>query len=420
MKTQLIIALIGLAFSLNSQQTIKGKYILSGGQMSLTFHPLDNDNSYGYPWYEVEYQNGYKSSAGYLIQNDYLTLGSFNYGKDQSFKIIQNNENALVLESTDMYPVQRFQLNKQRNENIAQRHKGSNKILATINGMNYTSEHFAKELNFAEFVLGTKLPDSEIKKLKREAISEFEKDPANDLKTIKETDNSMQQLYRIKDLTKIGLARNYFIAQLYPAIQQMDDQSFFKKLFFKYNNILAEDKTNGMVLTASDLNAYFDLMNFYAKLMGQNNSLDYNSRNQYKQQIITKFREGDNAFNTYMCVMNVLNQYTQNTYNNLTEEQKQQFSAGLFANTGTVQYTTNDAFQQGYNSVPDYTKTENLWPEGVTTKAQKQAYLAKMRRRMSSNAACFDIMNSMMMNSHALGLNIADMNNSSYWEVKSY
>jgi len=404
-----IFLFIQIPFSGNSQNQLEGSFFMVANGMTLTFHPVRPNNSFGQLWFEVVYANGQRGSSTFFQNNEILTLSQFNYGQDQSFRIVKYDGQYLLLETIGMYPVQQYNFVKkgQPGNSI------SEEILVSSGGYNYTTGHFNKAIRFAEFICGTKITAAEKTEAKEEAIADFKLNPANTIAEIDNIDQQMQQLYQLTDIGQIGVARSAFVAQLYPAVQQLDDNRLFKRLINKYTPALSIDQENGLALTQRDVDGFFELNQFYSELYGQSVQLDENTRSQYQNYLVNQFKQGNLQTKQSLCVFGLLNEYLRNVYSQMGPQQKAQFKAGLSNNYASSNYDDN-------GGIKDYTNPENLWPSGVNTPEEKRAYMAQKRSEYQMNQSTFNIMQDILLQEHATSLNIIEsiVPEGDYWEVK--
>ena len=112
-----------------------------------------------------------------------------------------------------------------------------------------------------------------------------------------------------------------------------------------------------------------------------------------------------------LCLMEILNEYMQASYQQMSADQRQQLQYTMYQ-----QYDPNST-----SSVPDYTDPKNLpWPPGVDTKEEKQAYLAKRKREIASQNIGYQAMSNMMLEQHATMMNVIENlgGGDTYWEIK--
>lgn len=280
--------------------------------------------------------------------------------------------------------------------------KTNAQVLATSGNYQYTQEHFDKALQFTEFICGAQLTNAEVVALKQGELNDFNSDPATALQNIANLDAQMQQFYALTDPSQIGMSRSVLIANLYYNIQSMPDDYAFKSIFNKYNIVLALDPYNGISLTQKDVDSYFDFMEFYASLMGQNIIYDKQTRELYKQSVIDQFLYGDNQTKSMLAIMTTYNEYMQAAYNNLTASEKQQFTASM-----TNNYTSYEQ-NYDYSNNNNYTENTNNNSNSSNDWQTQQMY--------------YNVMNDMMMQNHATSLNIIENmgGTGNYWEVTDY
>ncbi|MFQ5445931.1 MAG: hypothetical protein ACE5FF_03270 [Saprospiraceae bacterium] len=301
----------------------------------------------------------------------------------------------------------------------------STEVLAEAGGYQFTEGHFQKGKRFAEFLIDTRMTVAEEQAGREESIRDFQANPAWAIQQTESVDQQMQQAYQLTDPMQIALFRSAILSQLQAVFNQTNETPVMRQLIDKYTPVLAFDPYNYLAFTQKDFDGYLGLMSFYAGLTGQYFALDENTKAQYQQYFVQQFLQGTPEFRQQLCVMGVVSEYVIASYNNMPEEQKQQFLASLFAapDYGGYQQQYGNANANDYGNYgsqePDYTNPENMWPPGVNTKAEKQAYLSQKRAEMAAFNTGINIMNDVSLNQHATMLNIINSTGSdNYWEVK--
>ncbi len=299
----------------------------------------------------------------------------------------------------------------------------SQTVLASSGGYNYTEGHFNKALRFLEFLLGTQITETEKQQGLKESIDEFHKHPQQSLQEVNEVDMQMQQLYQLTNPVQIALARSSMLSQLFQAAQYMEEKPLMIRLMDKYTPMLANDPQNMLVFTESDFQGYLKINKLYAKALGQKLQYSEQEIQQMRTYLSGQFNNMSLEQKQNLCVMAVIAEYSEASYNRMSNSEKAAWQNQIIERQAyqyQVQNNVNDPFQQGYNYQQQKANYEVEWPQGVNTKAEKQAYLRQMRSRMNANAANFSIMNDMMLNNHATMLNTIENfgNTGNYWEVK--
>ncbi len=299
----------------------------------------------------------------------------------------------------------------------------SEKVLLTADGYKYTEGHFNKELRFVEFLLGTTLSPAEREEGLRETAVNFNSNPAVVLQEVNNIDAQMQQIYQIKDVAQIGRTHSALISQIYAGAQNMQGQAqpFIVRLLYKYVPVLAIDPQNMLAFTYKDFESYIYLMQFNAQMTGQNAQFTPQQISEMKNYLVQQFYYMTLEQKQNLCGMQIQYEYISTIYNQMTSQQKQQWQNQML-NQQAYQYQNSnsqgDAFTQGYNQAQQNSSYDVQWPEGVNTKAEKQAYLQKMRSSMNSNAASMNIYHDTMMGNHATMLNTIENfgDTGVYWE----
>ncbi|HEB62115.1 MAG TPA: hypothetical protein ENI82_03085 [Bacteroidetes bacterium] len=301
----------------------------------------------------------------------------------------------------------------------------SKKVLFNVNGYSYTEGHFNKELRFIEFILGNKLSAIERQEGLREIEKNFKVNPAYTLKEIEQVDAQMQQMYQITDVAMIGRMRSALISQIYAGAQNLQGQElpFLVKLMYKYVPVLAFDPQNMLAFTYRDFEAYIYLMQFNAQMLGQNVQFTQQQIIETQNYLVQQFNYMTVEQKQNLCSMQVQYDYISNVYNQMTLQQRQQWQNQML-NQQAYQYqnynSADAAFEQGYNQAQQNNSYDVKWPDGINTKAEKQAYLRQMQNNMNSNSAAMDIYYNTMMETHTTMLNTIENfgDTGVYWEYK--
>ena len=297
----------------------------------------------------------------------------------------------------------------------------SNKVLSTLNGYNFTEGHYQKSLRFLEFIFGTKVSASDEQIILQEIIKDFKSNPQGLLDQIKSFDTTMAQFYQIQDISVIAKLRSAMISQIAASGQNMpaNQQPFIIKLLNKYVPVLANDTQNMLAFTYRDFEGLVYLMQFNAQMSGQNVQYTQQQLNQLQNNLVQQFYAMTLEQKQSLCSMQVIYQYTYKIYTGLTPQQKQQWQNAIM----NMQYTgyqnnTTASNNSGYANSQSNSAVDVQWPAGVTTKAQKQAYLRKMRSRMNANTSLMNSYYNSMMGNHAVMLNTIENfgNTGTYWK----
>ncbi|RMG84560.1 MAG: hypothetical protein D6714_07645 [Bacteroidetes bacterium] len=299
----------------------------------------------------------------------------------------------------------------------------STKVLATAGNYTLTEGLFNKALRFTEFLLGTRLTPEEIQEGLEESIVSFQQSPQQIIQETEMLDQQMQMVYQLTDPTQIALVRSSIICQLYVTFANSPEQPVLRRLMEKYTPVLAYDPANMLAFTEQDFQAFLDYTAFMYQLYGQPFSIDEATANQYREYFIQQFLQGTVEVRQSLCVMSEVGPYIQAVWQNLPEAQKQTLIASLYQSQQPAQQNTNDEFTRDAYGNIDYTNPENIdkmWPEGVDTPEEKQAYLMKRQREINSFNASMNIWNEMSLQNHATMLNVINNLGGSddYWEVK--
>jgi len=280
-------------------------------------------------------------------------------------------------------------------------------------------------LRFLEFILGTPISEEEKKVSIKKTAEKFLVDPKAIIKEVNEIDAQMHQIYQITDIAQIGKMRSALISQLYAGSQNLtqDQQPFIIKLLYKYVPVLAIDTQNMLAFTFKDFEALIYLTQFNAQMIGQNLLYSQQQLLELQNYYIQQFNYLTLEQKQNLCTMQIQYEYISNIYNKMTPLQKQQWQNQIL-NQQAYQYQNYDsadaAFEQGYHQARQNISNEVKWPDGVSTKAEKQAYLQQMKSEMNSNATLFNIMQDVNINNDVMWRNIIEDwgDTGNYWEVK--
>ncbi len=301
----------------------------------------------------------------------------------------------------------------------------SKNILFNVNGYSYTEEHFIKELRFVEFILDKKLSAIERQEGLREIENNFKTNPLAVLQEIEQVDAQMQQMYQITDVAMIGRMRSALISQIYAGAQSLQGQElpFLIKLMYKYVPVIAFDSQNMLAFTFKDFEAYIYLMQFQAQMLGQNLQFTQQELLQAQTDIVQQFNYMSLEQKQYLCSMQVQYEYIYNVYNSLTPQQKQQWQSQIINQQASLYQnysSADDAFERGYQQAQQDRTYDVKWPDGVNTKAEKQAYLRQKQNDINTNNATMGIYYDTMMQNSTMWDNIIEDwgDTGNYWTYK--
>ncbi len=301
----------------------------------------------------------------------------------------------------------------------------SKKVLFNVNGYSYTEGHFNKELRFIEFILGNKLTAIERQEGLKEVDKNFKTNPLAILQEIEQVDAQMQQMYQITDVAMIGRMRSALISQIYAGAKNLQGQElpFLVKLMYKYVPVLAFDPQNMLAFTYRDFEGYIYLMQFNAQMLGQNVQFTQQQIIETQNYLVQQFNYMSLEQKQYLCSMQVQYEYISNVYNSLTPQQKQQWQSQIINQQASLYQnydSADDAFERGYQQAQQNRSYDVKWPEGVNTKAEKQAYLRQKQNDINTNNATMGIYYDTMMQNSTMWDNIIEDwgDTGNYWTYK--
>jgi len=297
----------------------------------------------------------------------------------------------------------------------AQYQVNSNIVIANKDGYTYTEGHFQKSLRFVEFLIGQPMLNADKQYMKQESLKNFEQNPQAIINEVNNIDQQMQQLYQLTDIYQIANVRSALISQIYiNSRQQPQNQSFIVQVLNKYVPLLAIDTQNLLAFTYKDFEGYVLMMQFNAGLLGENLQLSQEQLLQIKNTLTQQFYSMSLEQKRSLCSMQLLYEYMSKAYQQMTPQQKQQLQAQMLN-----QYYASYNQQQNQTTQNQANNYSVKWPAGVTTKAQKQAYIRKRQREYSGNQAAMNTYYNSMMSNHATMLNVfSNYDSNTYWQYK--
>lgn len=289
--------------------------------------------------------------------------------------------------------------------------------LATGGGYTYTEGHFQKGLRFVEFLVDQRLTAQEVQAGREESVAEFRKNPAMAIQQTETLDRQMQQVYQLTDPVQIALVRSALLAQFQYLFNQTTEQPVVRQLIDKYCPVLAFDPYAGVAFTQKDYDGMVNLMKFQAGISGQPFYLDEATYRQYREQLVQQFLNGSPEVRQSMAVMGVVSEYLLAWYAQLDDAGQQQFRNAMLAQMPPQQ---NYQPVQPGNQQPEAYSYDVQWPEGVNTKAEKQAYLRKRQEEINFSNYYYNTMSNMLTENHATMLNVIENlgGGDDYWKVK--
>ena len=399
-----------LPLSILAQAPLAGSWLLPEQGVRLTLSQAD---AQGRGQYLIEYSNGFSNQNSYWLQQNQITFAAFNYGQNQTFTILQLTQNSLSLQSDN--PPQSFQLQRengtpaQNTLTMSSASMSSGAALASQNGYTFTEAHWQAALQFAEFVLGSKLAPADEEAFKQATLADFRANPQASISEIENLTSQMQQFYQLSDLGQIALSRNMLLASLYQNMQQLPQKPYFYQLMQSYAPAIQFDPATGLLLSWRDVDGFMGVVQFYAELAGQPMQFTQEDRMAYAQYLGELFNTADPQTKASICIMATLNEYLRSFYAQLSPAERQQWAAQLLQ---------NNSYQQGYaQDYSSYGNPQNSYGSNPSPSAQEA--LQQMQTKLQLNDMMFNTMQNIMLNQHATSLNIIENMGSSgnYWEV---
>ncbi|RMD73596.1 MAG: hypothetical protein D6818_04490 [Bacteroidetes bacterium] len=363
--------------------------------------------------YVVTYANGQRVSEGYALQGDQLTLRAFYYGQDQHFRILQLDEQALVLQALDGQPGMQFAFQRAGSEAIPTQPAPSGEVLAEANGYQLTRGHFEKVVRFAEFLIADRLSEAERQQALQECINEFRQMPQAFLQTVEQIDGQMSQLYQIPDVAQLGLLRSMLVGQLNLAYQQLspDQKPYLARLIEQYTPVVAYDPSTQMALTWRDVEGYAGVFAFYLEIAGQPIQITNEDLQALAQQLAQQFQMATPDQQAALCAMSLYDEYLRDAWSRLSPDQQALMRQQVVAQLAAVMQPGTQAPTQQYTPADD---------EMPATRAELDAWLARKQQELQTNQFIFNSMQNMLLEQHATSLNIIENigGSDNYWEVK--
>lgn len=264
-----------------------------------------------------------------------------------------------------------------------------------------------------EFILAKRLNAREVSELEEASIPEFNQNPTEFLRQIKDIAGSMRQLYTLSDATKIGAARQELFSVLYFATLNMPkaQQPKLIEIMNRHIEVLTYDVTNKLVLTEADIQGMINYTAFQAQLSGQNQNFTESDKAAYRQQIITLFSQFPLEQKQYLCSASLLWDVVSANWQKMTYAQQQQVIA---------QYQPQVNQNSSFNNA-EWNANAEKWKKYYEEKYPVTTTNNSKNKSSSNNTCweCFKIMQNMSTESHVTTMNIIENmgDSGNYWET---
>lgn len=369
--------------------------------------PLMAQNSVVGTWYDAEkqiilvlYPNGTYTTQGplgqgagkygitapnYLILQD--TLGRIYYYQITGFQ----NQTMQLMDTTG----QTFSFVQQ----TSQQNNTTSSSLAQQNGQTFTQRHGEVVVALTQFLACQQIKPDEQQAVINAAIADFRQNPAATVQLLGEVEKCLTLLNASSNnLMLMAQVRQQLLLSIYNSAHTLKDpnQHVLYRVVNNYNQILAQDKQNNLILTSRDLQAFLCLIVVLSTAQGQNINITPEIAQALQSHIATNFTALPLETKQMMCYAEIYWTYLQYSLQQMNEQQRV-------------------AMQQQMAQARNTTPVESTpMPSNYSSSPRSAASRAADRE-------CMRIMREVQMQRHATNMNIIENigGGRNYWEVKN-
>jgi len=411
-KATILFALFSiLSFQSLSAQTIFGTWIHQGYGITML---LQENNAY-----QLSFSNGVTNEEGlFTVQNNMLYLAN-KAGITTQYQIQSLGENALVIYDYNAKELLSFIKKGSQKKLVFE-----GKELAAKGEKTLNTGHVKVYTDMMAFLIGQKLSEDEEKAMQKECINSFNENPDALEQDAISLHHAMQNVYPIKNIGQIGVARLMFISEFYKNRKQLAKSQLWI-ILERHCKVVAFDETNNTALTQKDLDGIVSYLEFMNVEFAEGKPLSSTDKKHVTKSLISNFSALDMQQKQSICMGSLLNTMMMNNWNALSSEQKQQLKEKFKA-----QNEDNKSYWDNKNQV-DYTDNNSKWKpnpelERLREKAKNgtlsKSELVDYKAHMKTQNMYFNMMNNMQLQNHVTSLNIIENigGSNNYWEIKPY
>lgn len=282
----------------------------------------------------------------------------------------------------------------------------NNQTLATKDGYKLMTADVDVYVKTLEFVIGQKIKPAEIQKLRAEAISGFNNNPANALNETKQVKSMIEQIYRITNPIKIAEGRILFLSELYKLAQSTPQKEWSSvlKIQNRYIKVLKYNPQTGLLLTDKDIEAFLNFIDFTRKLNGDA-LLSTTDKIEFRQALPEHYAELSTEQQALFALMPILWEIVGGQWNKLTQQQQKRAISQFKTQTNLAG------------------KTQSITPTALPTTASRQPSLNKnltAQQKILRKRMVYQMMSNMSRSQHLTTMNILENIGGSgdYWTFK--
>ncbi|MGB0932314.1 MAG: hypothetical protein ACPGVB_16150, partial [Chitinophagales bacterium] len=239
-----------------------------------------------------------------------------------------------------------LQLNLQKDApNFRKYQKNASNVLASTNGMSLTEGDFQKSLEVWEYVIGEAFTDADLQAERQRTIAQFKADPTQTLQNIEANQQTMQQLYQLKNPAALGVARAA-IAYGVTSNPQLPNAKEDIAIFNKYDTVLAVDAQNGVALLEKDLQGLLKTIEFVNKISNPSFKMDAATQQTFRQNTIQNYPNLSIEEKQSIASMHITYQMLAAEWSGMNNQEKQEAAQKMIAeNGGTSTNVSGGSFE---------------------------------------------------------------------------
>ena len=143
----------------------------------------------------------------------------------------------------------------------------ADRVLATAGGHELTTAMTEAGITFGEFLAGTVFTEAEAQALTKEAIRDFQADPADEIDGYRQAQALLGRVASMDTAAERAAERTRVTTLLYWAFQD-DDVPSLLQVVYRYAPVIAADPQSELVVTRRAVDALVDSNGFVAELAG--------------------------------------------------------------------------------------------------------------------------------------------------------
>jgi len=380
---------------------------------------LTTEGSFKYIGQDGQFQGKFSATNNIFVMQD--INGNYYQFYIQAFT---NNKLVLVDKNGAVYSYEKQSNKSIGKNNYPWQQNKYNKIIASKNNLNWKESQTQIYINFLELLVGQKIKQHEINKIRQSNIHDFKNTPKQIIKDVKDVELSLLKIYSLNSSQAIAMVREELFNIIHLATKKQTElkNNIFIKILNSYIQILKYDVNTNLSISNQDVNSYVKYLQFQNMLMGKQYKITQQERAMLQIQLVNSFEsfplEQKKALAYADFLWNVINK----EWNKLSVNQQKTYLSNIQNQLNTQNSNTNlqreaQKFWNNSNKQveTDISQIENRYKKEAAAKGMTlKQYLKYKQNNMAVNKQIFNTMQNTMNENHALMLNIGSNNDYYY------